>query len=79
MSKDKNALLIKQGGRLTVLGVQVEAARDKLRRLVGHGVPYDDPKMLKALKHFEKLDSEWKLLEQVHLAARWQMGMPGPD
>jgi hypothetical protein len=79
MTQKDKALLIKQATRLTTLGVQLEAARAKLRRLVAQGILYNDPKMLKALTDFEKLDSEWTLLEQVHLATRRQMGIPDTD
>lgn len=75
IDKKEKALLIKQGVRLTALGVQLEAARGRLRHLVEHGVQYDDARMLKALAQFEKLDSEWKLLEQVHLATRRDIGV----
>lgn len=67
--KDK-ILLIKQAEELTTLGIRVERAREKLRRLVDKGIPYSDQGMIRALNDFKEQEAEWKLLEQYHLATR---------
>lgn len=73
MNQTDKSLLVKQAAKLTALGIQVEAARKKLKNLVERGVPYSDPKMGIALQHFEKLDTQWKKLEQEHLILRHQL------
>lgn len=73
-TKQGKALLIEQGAKLTTLGIQVEAARSKLKRLVEvKKLPVTDPRVREALAEFKKLDNEWKLLEQVHLVTRRQL------
>ena len=66
----KKDLLLRSAARLYSLGIEVEAARDQLRKLVQQGVPYDSPEMRKALEEFQKLDQQWKALEQEHLQLR---------
>ena len=66
----KKDLLLRSAARLYSLGIEVEAAREQLRKLVQQGVPYDSPEMKKALEEFQKLDQQWKALEQEHLKLR---------
>ena len=74
MKKD-NELLILSAARLYSMGVDLEGAREKLRRLVADGVPYDSPEMLSALQNFREIEKNWKALEAQHLALREeQMG-----
>ena len=63
----KKDLLLRSAARLYSLGIEVEAAREQLRKLVEKGVPYDSPEMRKALEEFQELDHQWKALEQEHL------------
>ena len=63
----KKDLLLRSAARLYSLGIEVEAAREQLRKLVEKGVPYDYPEMRKALEEFQGLDQQWKALEQEHL------------
>ena len=63
----KKDLLLRSAARLYSLGIEVEAAREQLRKLVQQGVPYDSPEMRKALEEFQELDRQWKALEQEHL------------
>lgn len=60
-------LLLQSAARLYSLGVDVEGAREELRRLVALGVPYESPEMYDALKNFLELDAQWKELERQHL------------
>ena len=66
----KKDLLLRSAARLYSLGVEVEAAREQLRKLVQQGVPYDSPEMRKALEDYQELDRQWKALEQEHLQLR---------
>ena len=63
----KKDLLLRSAARLYSLGIEVEAARDQLHKLVERGVPYNSPEMRKALEEFQELDRQWKALEQEHL------------
>ena len=66
----KKDLLLRSAARLYSLGIEVESAREQLRKLVEQGVPYDSPEMRKALEEFQGLDQQWKALEQEHLQLR---------
>ena len=66
----KKDLLLRSAARLYSLGIEVEAAREQLRKLVQHGVPYDSPEMRIVLEDYQELDQQWKALEQEHLQLR---------
>ena len=66
----KKDLLLRSAARLYSLGVEVEAAREQLRKLVEQGVPYTSPEMRKALEDYQELDQQWKALEQEYLQLR---------
>lgn len=66
----KKDLLLRSAARLYSLGIEVEAAREQLRKLVEQGSSYDSPEMRKALEEFQELDCQWKALEQEHLQHR---------
>ena len=63
-------LLLKSAARLYSLGVDLEMARDKLRKLVDQGVPYDSKEMKDAYREFSELDKQWKALERQHIELR---------
>lgn len=63
-------LLLKSAARLYSLGVDLEMAREKLRKLVKQGVPYDSKEMKNAYKAFSELNTQWKELEKQHLKLR---------
>lgn len=69
----KKDLLLRSAARLYSLGIEVEAAREQLRKLVQQGVPYDSPEMRKALEDYQALDRQWKALEQEYLKLRGEM------
>lgn len=60
-------LLLQSAARLYTLGVDLEGAREELRRLVEAKVPYESPQMLAALQNFQELDAQWKELEHQYL------------
>lgn len=66
----KKDLLLRSAAQLYSLGIEIESAREQLRKLVQQGVPYDSPEMQKALEEFQELDRQWKALEQEHLQLR---------
>lgn len=69
MSTEKE-LLMMSGARLYSLGVDLEGAREELRRLVEDGVPYEAPQMAQALQNFKEIEYQWKTLEAEHVKLR---------
>ena len=63
-------LLLKSAARLYSLGVDLEMARDKLKKLVDQGVPYDSEEIKDAYREFSELDAQWKELERQHIELR---------
>ena len=63
-------LLLASAARLYSMGVDLEAARERLRQLVEQGVPYDSDEMKQAYQDFKELERQWKALEQQHLELR---------
>jgi len=63
-------LLIKYGARLYSLGIDLEAAKEKVRRLTVQGTPYDSREMMQATDEYSELKSRWDNLEQEYLALR---------
>lgn len=67
---DNKDLLIASAARLYSMGIDLEAARDRLRQLVEQGVPYNADEMKQAVQDFKKLEQRWKALEREHLRLR---------
>lgn len=63
-------LLLASAARLYSLGVDLEAARERLRKLVAKGVSYESEEMRTAYQEFAALDKQWKDLERHHLDLR---------
>lgn len=66
-------LLLASAARLYSLGIDLEAARERLRELVERGVSYDSPEMKTAYEEFAALDKQWKELELQHLDLRHEI------
>ena len=69
MNSDKE-LLILSAARLYSVGVELEAARSRLKELVDQGVSYSDERMVKAYDDFNELKAQWDNLEKQHLELR---------
>ena len=69
MDNEKD-LLLASAARLYSLGVDLEAARERLRQLVEQGVSYSSEEMQTAYQEFTELDHQWKELEKQHLSLR---------
>ena len=63
-------LLIASAARLYSMGIDLEAARVRLRQLVEQGVPYNSDEMKQAVQDFKELEQQWKALEKMHLELR---------
>ena len=70
---DNKDLLIASAARLYSMGIDLEAARDRLRQLVEQGVPYNSAEMRQAVQDFKELEQQWKALEKQHLELRDEM------
>ena len=69
MNSDKE-LLIMSAARLYSVGVDLEAARSRLKELVDQGVTYSDERMIKAYNDYNELKAQWDNLEKQHLELR---------
>ena len=63
-------LLLASAARLYSLGVDVEAARERLRELVKQGFPYESEEMRTAYQSFTELNEQWKAMERAHISLR---------
>lgn len=61
------------------MGVDLEAARAKLKELVELGVPYDYDEIKQAYQNFKELEQQWKALERQHLELRDEIVKDGQD
>ena len=75
----KKDLLLASAARLYSMGVDLEAARAKLKELVERGVPYDSDQMKQAYQNFKELEQQWKALERQHLELRDEIVKDGQD
>ena len=66
----RKELLLASAARLYSMGVDLEAARERLKQLVAQGVSYDSDEMKQAYLDFSELDRQWKALEQQHIELR---------
>ncbi len=69
----RKKLLLLSAARLYSLGVDLEAAREKLRQLVEQGVSYASEEMLRAYEEYTELDRQWKGLEKQYLELREEL------
>ena len=51
-------LLLASAARLYSMGVDLEAARERLRQLVEQGVSYDSDEMKQAYQNFKELEQQ---------------------
>jgi|GEM_PF-5621962 len=47
----------------------------EIKQLTEHGIPFDDPRVIRALERFRRADLEWKQLEAEHLQLRTKLGI----
>jgi len=66
-------LLLASAARLYSLGLDLEAARERLRQLVAQGTGYASEDMRRALREFQDLEQQWKDLEREYLDLRGEI------
>ena len=76
---NRKDLLLASAARLYSMGVDLEAARARLKELVEQGVGYDSDEMMQAYRDFTELEQQWKALEQQHLELRDEIVKDGQD
>ena len=75
----RKELLLASAARLYSLGVDLEAARTKLKELVEQGVSYDSEELIRVYRDFKELDQQWKTLEQQYLELRDEVVKDGQN
>lgn len=60
-------LLLRSAARLYCLGLDLEAAKERVRKLATDGVRYDAPEMAQAAQEYTELKTLWDSLEAEHL------------
>ena len=63
-------LLLRSAARLYSLGVDLEGAKDRIRKLAEAGTDYASPEMVQAVSEYSELKQQWDALEQEHLKLR---------
>ena len=66
----KKDLLLRSAARLYSLGVDLEGAKEHIRKLVDSGAAYDSPEMIQAVEDYSELKKQWNNLEAEHLKLR---------
>ena len=69
----RKELLLASAARLYSMGLDLEAARARLKDLVARGVSFDAAEMERAYQDFTELERQWKALEQQHLELREEL------
>ena len=72
----KKDLLLRSAARLYSLGVDLEGAKDRIRKLAAAGTDYSSPEMLEAVTEYSELKQQWDALEQEHLKLRAEIMEP---
>ena len=75
----RKELLLASAARLYSMGVDLEAARARLKELVEQGVGYDSDEMMQAYRDFKELEQQWTALELQHLELRAEILKAGKN
>lgn len=68
--QEKTIEMLRAAEKLYCLGVALEAARQRLKKMVEAGVSYQSDQMAAALQSYQSMEAEWKQLEQQYLEKR---------
>lgn len=69
----KKELLLKSAARLYSLGIELEGAKDHIRKMVADGVGYDTTEMAEAAREYTELKELWDNLEAEHLKLKHEI------
>ncbi len=67
---NRKALLLASAARLYSLGIDLDSARDRLRKLVEQSVSFDYEGIRQAYQDFKELEQQWEELEKQYLELR---------
>lgn len=67
---NRKALLLASATRLYSLGIDLDSARDRLRKLVEQSVSFDSEGIRQAYQDFKELEQQWEGLEKQYLELR---------
>ena len=67
---NRKALLLASAARLYSLGIDLDSARDRLRKLVEQSVSFDSEGIRQAYQDFKELEQQWEGLEKQYLELR---------
>lgn len=70
---DKKKALLRSAARLYSLGLDLDAAKERLRKLVADGVGYDAPERVQTAQEYTELKSLWDNLEAEHLKLKHEI------
>lgn len=68
--QSKKELLIRAATRLYSIGMDLDYAKEKLRKLVNDGVSFDSSQMMNAYNEYKALEEQWNSLEAEYLDLR---------
>lgn len=66
----KRELLIITASKLYSVGMELDYAKEKLKKLVDDGVSFDSAQMLDAYNEYKALEDQWNLVEAEYLDLR---------
>ena len=73
MLDERKDLLLRSAARLYSLGLDLDGAKERIRKLVADGVGYDAPEMAQAAQEYAKLKELWNDLEAEHLKLKHEI------
>jgi hypothetical protein len=65
--QEKKELLIRTAAKLYSIGMDLDYAKEQLRKLVNEGVSFDSSRMLNAYNEYKELEEQWNFLEAEYL------------
>jgi len=71
--QEKKELLIRVASKLYSIGLDLDYAKEKLRKLVSEGVSFDSTQMLDAYNEYKELEEQWKSLEADYIMMREEL------
>ena len=66
----KKDLLLRSAARLYSIGIDLEGAKEQIRKLASSGVDYSSGQMQAAIEAYMDLKAQWDDLEQEYLRLR---------
>lgn len=63
----KKEMLIQSAAQLYSIGIDLDEAKQQIKKLVATGARYDSPEMIQATQKYIELKERWDRLEQKHL------------